>query len=85
MYKCPLKLAVVYQHIFLIKIGFRPCIFIVNYLSLYVLKKFWFKLHEDGDNAENMSQPSNRKIHNCRIVHLSGLSKFQHIKIHRMN
>jgi len=30
----------------------QQCVFIVNYLLLFVLMKFWCKLSEDGDNAE---------------------------------
>jgi len=38
MYKCPFKLVVVYQHTFLIKIGFRPCMvcFINILATLYI-------------------------------------------------
>lgn len=30
----------------------NKCRFIVNYLLLYVLMNFWFKLPEDGNNVE---------------------------------
>jgi len=132
VYKCPLKLVVVHQHILLIKIGLRPCmvsyrhiiniththththtyiythtsvlynnnnfnhnphywhqnkcIFIVNYLSLYVVKKFWCKLHEDGDKPENMSQSSNRKIHrlwNCAFVGATKVLTYQNSRNER--
>jgi hypothetical protein len=26
--------------------------FIINYVLMYVLMKYWCKLHDDGDNAE---------------------------------
>jgi len=40
-----------YNHI-LHYLHHNKCTFIVNYLLLYVLIKFWCKLPEDGDNAE---------------------------------
>lgn len=47
----------------------KKCIFIVNYLLVYVLRKFLFKHLEDDDNAKTCR--SNRKMHrfcNCAFV-----------------
>jgi len=62
-------------------------------LSLYVVKKFSCKLHKDGDNVENMSQPSNRKIHrlwNCAFVGVTEVLTYQNSenerkKLHEVN
>ena len=48
----------------------QSCIFIVNYLLLYVLVKFWCKLLEDGDIAETCISYLRERIHRFRIVRL---------------
>ena len=37
---------------YLYYLHYKKCMFILNYLLLYVLMKFWCKISEDGDSAE---------------------------------
>ena len=44
--------------------------FIVNYLLLRVLRKFWCKLSEDGDDAKHEGTKELKGSIACRIVRL---------------
>jgi hypothetical protein len=51
------------------------CVFVINYLLLHVLDDFWYKIPEDGNNAETCRSWGIEKYLDCKDVHLLVLPK----------